>query len=155
MGGYPRDLTHSERAKLGYLIDVFQTVYDCWTFNKSKEFDDIESAADEADWFFDWTPVIRECFPEILIVMSGSDRRIRQFPVYVVVPGAGEWFEFHSNPNQLEQLRSVAVLASRDGSGFGNPLEELRKMIQSVPADRRGEAEKHRRALERIITPKA
>jgi len=155
MSEHSRDLSHKERVKLGYLVDVYQTVYDCWTFSKSQQFDDFESAADEAGWFFDRTPVIRECFPEIVIVMSGQDRRIRQFPVFVVIPGAGEWFEIHSNPDQLEQLRSVAVSASRDGSGFGNPLEELRTMIQSVPADRRGEAEKHRRALERIITPKA
>jgi hypothetical protein len=152
---HARDLTFTERKKLGYLVSVYQTVYDCWTYSKSQQFDDFESAADEAGWIFDWTPVIRECFPDVLVVMSGSDRRIRQFPVFVVVPGAGEWFEIHSNPEQLEQLRAVAVLPSRDGSGFGNPLEELRKMISSLPTDRRGEAEKHRRALERIITPKA
>jgi hypothetical protein len=151
----PREMTLTERRKLGYLVDVYQTVYDCWSFNKTDDAEDFESQADQAEWFYDWTPVIRECFPDVLIVMSGSDRRIRQFPVYAVVPGAGEWFEIHSNPEQLEFIRLAAVPSAGDGGGSGNPLDELRKMISSVPADRRGEAEKHLRALVRIITPRA
>jgi hypothetical protein len=155
MHEHPRELSYIERRKLGLLISAYLAVYDSWTFHKSDEPDDFEEAVDKTGWYFDWTPVIRECFPDVLVVMSSSDRRIRQFPVYAVVPGAGEWFEIHSNPKQLEDLRAVAVLPSRDGDGSGNPLDDLGKMISTIPTDRRGEAEKHLRALRRIITPKA
>lgn len=153
MSEHPRDLTHLERRKLGFLVSTYQTVYDCWRYDVMSQSDDFEEAADKAGWHFDWTPVIRECFPDVLVIMDGQDRRKRLFPVYAVIPGAGEWFEIHSNPDQLELLKGVAVLPSRDGDGDGSPLDQLRMMITSLPTDRRGEAEKHLRALRRIIAP--
>lgn len=146
------ELTLTEKKKLGFLLDCYVAVYDAWRHHVDDQHDDFESQADKAGWRFDWSAVIRECHPHVLVVMSGEGRNQQHFPTYAVIPGAGEWFELHSNPERLELLRSSAVANAVEGDG-PSPLEELGHMITTLPNERRGEAFKHLNALRRIMKP--
>jgi len=145
-------LSLKEKQKLRYLLDCYLALYDSWVHHKSDHSESLEELADEAGWWFDWEPVIRECMPDVLVIMSGDRRSVPRFPSYAAVPRVGEWFEIGSNPPQLEALRLVAVPVDGDINTV-TVLESLRRDVVNLPADRRGDAMKHYNALRRIITP--
>lgn len=111
---------------------------------------DLVSAADTADWYFDWDPVIRQCAPEVLIVMSGSRQSTDRIPTYAVVPRTGLTIKLSTDRGYLEQLSHGAIL---DAEEFDHILNKLKEMISHLPEVRVGEAMKHLNALRRIIKP--
>jgi len=155
VGDTPRTLSFTERRKVYGLIQTYLTVQDTWYYHKSLSFGSLEEDADKSGWYFDWEPVVRECFPEVLVVMSGERREERRFPAYVVMPRIDEWIELSSNPDQLAETAEAIKPSSRVGESMMEGIKSLRKMSTSVPADRVGEVMKHLNALERLIKPVA
>jgi Zn-finger domain-containing protein len=149
----PRVYTFQERRKLNALVSTYRTIQDTWYFHKDLDYDSLEEQVDVPGWWFDWEPVVRECFPEVLVVMSGDRREERRFPVYVVVPRVGDWIELSSNPEQLAALAESLESPSSHGQVMMEVLDELRKMSHSLPSERVGEAMKHLNAFGRIIKP--
>jgi len=154
-GSSPRTLNYTERQKVYRLIQTYLAVQDTWYYHKSLSFGSLEEDADKSGWFFDWDAVIRECFPEVLVVMSGERREERRFPAYVVVPRVGEWIELSSDPDLLAETAKDVEPSFRVGESMMEGLRSLRKMGPQLPAERVGEVMKHLNALERLIKPVA
>lgn len=146
-------LTHRERTKVYGLISTYLSIQETWYYHKALEFETLEGTADKSGWWFDWEPVIRECYPEVLIVMSGDRREERRFPVYVVVPRIGEWIELSSNPKQLAAQAEDVEPQTSHGQQMMDLLVELRQMSSSLPVERVGEVMKNLNALQRLIKP--
>lgn len=152
-GDTSRTLSYTERRKVYNLIQTYLTVQDTWYFHKSLSYGSLEQDADKSGWYFDWEPIVRECFPEVLVVMSGERREERRFPAYVVVPRVGEWIELSSNPDQLAETAKDVEPSFRVGETMMDGIKSLRKMSPLLPAERVGEAMKHLNALQRLIKP--
>jgi len=145
--------TYQERRKLYGLVITYLTVLETWYYHKGLDYGTLEGNADKSGWWFDWEPVTRDCFPEVLVVMSGDRRDERRYPVYAVVPRAGDWIELPSNPEQLAALAKDIEPSSSIGQQMMELLKELRQMSQSLPIERVGEAMKHLNVLQRLIKP--
>lgn len=148
-------ITYNERRKLHRLMCVYQAVQATWYFHKSVSYGSLEADADKSGWYFDWDPIVRECFPEILVVMSGDRREERRFPAYAVAPRSGDWFELQSDPKQVEALLQAVEPTDQHIEQMMLMLAELKLMSHSLPAERTGEAMKHLNALTRLIKPLA
>lgn len=146
-------LTYRESRKLHNLIITYLAIQDTWYYHKDLNYDTLEGAADKSGWWFDWEPVVRECWPEVLVVMSGDRREERRFPVYAVVPRIGEWIELFSNPKQLTALAEDVEPQTSLGQQMMELLNELRRMSPSLSTERVGEVMKHLNALQRLIGP--
>lgn len=147
-------MTRQESEKLRHLLLTYLLVYDTWKYHDGPgKPESLIEQADQSGWIFDWEPVLRYCSPELYVVWSADRRDSSRFPSYVVVPGAGEWFELHSDPEQLEWLLSDAVPIGGDAEVVESTLETLRKTSTSLPTERRGEAMKHLNAWWRIVKP--
>jgi len=154
-GNAPRTLSFTEQRKVYRLIQTYLTVQDTWYYHKNLDYGTLEQNADKSGWYFDWEPVVRDCFPEVLVVMSGERREERRFPAYVVVPRVGDWIELPSNPDRLAEVAKDFEPSSRVGEEMMIDLGSLRKMGPSLPPERVGEVMKHLNALERLIKPVA
>jgi hypothetical protein len=137
------------------LIQTYLSVQDTWYYHKALSYGSLEADADKSGWYFDWEPVVRECFPEVLVVMSGERREERRFPAYVVVPRVGDWIELPSNPKQLAVVAEEMRPSPRVGEAMMEGLRSLRKMAQSLPAERIDDVMKHINAIQRAIKPVA
>jgi hypothetical protein len=144
-------MTEREKVKFRYVLDTCLAIYDALQFHKCSGEEEFWQSVDKAGWAFDWDQVVRTVSPEILIVMSGDRRDPSRHPVYLVVPGAGEWFEIDAHT--VEELLRDVVPFDRGVTDFDQSVELIRKMIQDGPTDRTGEAMKHLNALKRIIRP--
>jgi hypothetical protein len=110
-----RVITYEERRKLYGLMITYLTVQETWYYHKDLDYGSLVANADKSGWWFDWEPIVRACFPEVLVVMSGERREERRFPVYAVVPRVGEWIELSSNPKQLAALAEDTEPSSSTG----------------------------------------
>lgn len=148
-------ISHQERRKLVRLVNTYLAIMETWYFHKNMSYGSLEADADKSGWWFDWDPVIRDCFPEVLVVMSGDRREERRFPAYAVIPRASDWIELPSNPTQLETLARDIEPESSSGDQMMKLIEELRLLTPTLPTERVGEVMKHLNALKRVIQPVA